>query len=281
MKILLVLLILLLLYFFCILPRFTHRRQSRRFGQLLFAHRGLFSNENGVPENSLPAFAQAVRKGYGIELDVQLTKDHQLVVFHDSTLSRMCGLDIHVREKTYEQLQELTLLHTKERIPLFSQVLKLVDGQVPLLVEIKLPCFSTDTCRLVDQAMAGYQGSYCIESFNSLALFWYRLHRPDVVRGQLSSNLTKPVAEGGYLLSFLVKHLLTNVLSRPDFISYCYKDTKNISFSILRNWFRTMTMVWTIRSQKAYDNCIDRYDSLIFDSFIPSAEGENDCLFSA
>ncbi|BFL46746.1 glycerophosphodiester phosphodiesterase family protein [Lactonifactor longoviformis] len=269
MKILTCLLILFLLYIFCILPRFTHRRESRSFRHILFAHRGLFSNEKGIPENSLPAFSRAVSKGYGIELDVQLTKDQQLVVFHDSTLSRMCGLDIHVREKTYEQLKELTLLHTKEQIPLFSQVLKLVDGQVPLLIEIKLPCFSTSTCALVDKAMAGYKGSYCIESFNSLALFWYRVHRPDVVRGQLSSNLTRPVAEGGYLLSFLVKHLLTNVLSRPDFISYCYKDTNNISFCILRSLLGTMTMVWTIRSQKAYERCLNRYDSLIFDNFIP------------
>lgn len=264
------LLILVLLYLYLILPRFSHRKQGKVYDGVLFAHRGLFSAKENIPENSLPAFSRAVKSGYGIELDVQLTKDNQVVVFHDSTLSRMCGIDVHVREKTYAQLKDLSLLNTEEKIPLFSQVLNVIDGSVPLLIEIKLPCFSTYTCQLVNDILKNYKGTYCIQSFNALALLWYRIHRPDVFRGQLSSNLLSPVAEGGIILSFLIKYLMANFLGRPDFISYKYKDDKNISFQMHKRLFGTPVMAWTIRSQKAFESCITRYNAIIFDSFIPT-----------
>lgn len=265
-----IIILLLFIYLFLIMPRFTHRRLGEPFLNIYYAHRGLFSESSNIPENSLPAFSRAIEAGYAIELDVQLTKDNQIVVFHDSTLSRMCGIDIPVWEKTYAQLRELCLLNTTESIPLFSQVLNQVDGKVPLLVEIKLPCFSTYTCELVNEQLKNYEGAYCIESFNSLALLWYRRHRPDIYRGQLSCNLTKPMAEGGMILSFITKYLLANFLCRPDFISYGYKDSQNISFRLNRHLFKTPTMAWTIRSRASFEQSKRNFDSLIFDSFIPS-----------
>lgn len=107
----------------------------------LFAHRGFFTPDQRIPENSMPAFLAAAENGYGIEMDIQLTKDNQVVVFHDHTLTRMCGIDLPVRELTYEELQKFPLAGTQERIPLFKDVLKAVHGRVPLLVEIKLPTF--------------------------------------------------------------------------------------------------------------------------------------------
>ena len=141
MKVLFLILLFLVLcpalYFYCIMPRFTRKEQTKRFAHQLFAHRGLFNPKLGIPENSMPAFSRAIEKGYGIELDVQVTKDNRIVVFHDYSLGRMCGIDIPLETKTYAELQELCLQNTRETIPLLSDVLKLVNGQVPLLVEIK------------------------------------------------------------------------------------------------------------------------------------------------
>ena len=140
MKVLFLILLFLVLcpalYFYCIMPRFTRKEQTKRFAHQLFAHRGLFNPKLGIPENSMPAFSRAIEKGYGIELDVQITKDNRIVVFHDYSLGRMCGIDIPLETKTYAELQELCLQNTRETIPLLSDVLKLVNGQVPLLVEI-------------------------------------------------------------------------------------------------------------------------------------------------
>ncbi|MBQ2802251.1 MAG: glycerophosphodiester phosphodiesterase [Lachnospiraceae bacterium] len=268
MRYLMITLFVLLVYLILIAPRFPKRKVTREYMGKCYAHRGLFSNENSCPENSLPAFTKAVESGYGIEMDVQITKDNKLIVFHDNTLSRMCGIDVNVRDKTYRELCELSLLATDCKIPLLSEVLKMVNGSVPLLIEIKLPVFSTLTCRLVDEVLRNYKGKYCIESFNTLALLWYRIHRPDIVRGQLSGNLTRPVADGGFFLCFLVKYLLTNILARPDFISFCYKDTFNLSYLLNRYIFRVPTFAWTIDSPKAYADSFKKFDSFIFEGFI-------------
>lgn len=268
MKYLIITLILLVVYLLLIAPRFPKRKITGEYMGKCYAHRGLFSNETSCPENSLPAFAKAVESGYGIELDVHRTKDNKLIVFHDNTLSRMCGIDVNVWDKTYRELCELTLLSTDCKIPLLSEVLHLVNGKVPLLIELKLPVFSTQTCRLADEILRCYKGNYCIESFNTLALFWYRIHRPDVVRGQLSGNLTRPVADGGFFLCFIVKYLLTNIFARPDFISFCYKDTFNLSYLLNRYVFRVPTFAWTIDSPKAYADSYQKFDSFIFEGFI-------------
>lgn len=281
---LMIFLTILILYFIFILPRIP-RKKVQKFRGVNYAHRGLFSNEftripsteenqrnhflpPAAPENSMKAFEKAVEAGYGIELDVQLTKDNKLIVFHDNTLSRMCGIDLCVREKTYRELCQLSLLNSDCKIPLFSEVLRLVNGKVPLLVEIKLPVLSTLTCRIVNQELENYPGDYCIESFNTLALFWYRLHRPDVVRGQLSGNLTRTAADTNYFLCFLVKHLLTNVLARPDFIAYCYHDHRNLSFLLNRYLFHASAFAWTIDSPKAYKKAQKDFHSFIFEGFM-------------
>ena len=265
-----VLLALFCLYFYCIMPRLSRKKEVQDFIHHLFAHRGLFTKDQSIPENSMAAFANAIEQGYGIELDIQLTKDKRLVVFHDHTLSRMCGIDLPVCEMTYQQLQKYTLLDTEEKIPLFEDVLKLVDGKVPLLVEIKLPTLNTYTCQAADTLLQNYSGKYCIESFNPLALRWYKKHRKDVVRGQLSANLTKPVTETGFLLSFLVKYLLLNFIGRPDFIAYCYTDTQNVSFLLNKCLLHTPTFAWTVRSQTVLEKYRNKFDSIIFDGFVPA-----------
>ena len=102
----------------------------------VIAHRGIFDNET-VPENSIPAFKKAIKENIPIELDVQLTKDNVLVVFHDDNLSRMTGKDIDIQKVNYSEIKDVKLLNTNEVIPTFEEILKLVDNKVLLNIEIK------------------------------------------------------------------------------------------------------------------------------------------------
>ena len=118
-------------------PGTATKRQRAPFYGANFAHRGLHSRDKSVPENSLEAFRLAAEAGYGVELDVQLSKDGQVVVFHDNDLERVCGVEDRVDEWTYEELQTLRLVGTEQRIPLLSEVLQVIRGRGPLIVELK------------------------------------------------------------------------------------------------------------------------------------------------
>ena len=127
MKIVLIILLVIALLFLLLLlllrPDGAAKKKMAPFVGRRYAHRGLHCVEDGIPENSLPAFRRAVEAGYGIELDLHLTTDGQLVVFHDDTLDRVCGVSGRVDESSYPELQQLRLSGTEETIPLFSQVL--------------------------------------------------------------------------------------------------------------------------------------------------------------
>ena len=165
------------LYVFLMHPR-IRRADSSPFLGTFFAHRGLHDNNHQIPENSLAAFQRAVDAGYGIELDVQLSADQIPVVFHDATLGRMCGIDRRVNELTFAELRQLSLVNTKEHIPSFQEALALVNGKVPLLVELKMEHLDFDIPREADALLSEYSGDYCIESFHPAALDWYRKNRP-------------------------------------------------------------------------------------------------------
>ena len=104
--------VLALLYMLLIMPRMTPR-PMHEFKGWYYAHRGFHDNKTDAPENSLKAMRLAVENGYGIELDVQLTKDEKVVVFHDATLKRVCGVDAKVNSMTYEELQQLRLCRNR------------------------------------------------------------------------------------------------------------------------------------------------------------------------
>ena len=124
--------------FLLLAPGRASAGQKAAFIRRNYAHRGLHTKDQSIPENSLRAFGLAVENGYGMELDVQLSKDGQVVVFHDDTLNRICGVDKRVDEMTYEELKKLSLAGSiNDHIPLFSEVLAMVNGDTPLIVELK------------------------------------------------------------------------------------------------------------------------------------------------
>ena len=211
-------LVLVCLYLVSIRPNPGRGERMRPFEEVLIAHRGLHENP-AVPENSRTAFAKAAEAGYGIELDVQLTADDQLVVFHDETLQRVCGDPRKLHELTYAELGDMRLLGTEEKIPLFRDVLALIGGRVPLLVEIKSEGRYTETTRLACEMLKTYDGIYIVESFHPMVLRQIRKEHPDVIRGQLSTHYTREKVERPGYQRFLLTNLM--VLPIASFLVPC------------------------------------------------------------
>ena len=259
-------------YLAAIMPRMFQRPTFELIEKKrLYAHRGLYDNKTDAPENSMKAFKKAIDAGFGIELDVQLTKDERVVVFHDFDLKRICNVDKRVKDLTYAEISKLNILDTDCKIPLFEDVLELVDGKVPLIIEYKLPDFKTDICEIVDGMLQYYNGSYCIESFHPMAVFWYRIKRPEVVRGILSSDYvaTGDVEGASPIVMSMSKNLLFNFIIRPDFVAYDCRFFTNPSRQICKKLFKAPSVAWTIKSQKELELRQDDYDVFIFEGFIP------------
>lgn len=263
-----VILLVAIVYLLLIMPRIVGKPDTEPFKQHLYAHRGLFDNESDAPENSLKAFKKAVESGFGIEMDVQLTKDKKAVVFHDGNLERMCNAKGKVKEFTFEELQQFSLAKSQEKIPLFTDVLKVVDGKVPLIIEYKIDDTNPLVCEIGNEILKDYKGLYCIESFNPFGVNWYKKHRKDIVRGQLSEEFIKNGMERK-LLYFVVANLLTNFWTKPDFIAYNAINYKNLSRRICRKLYGNFAVTWTIKSQKQLDEMREHFDIFIFDSFVP------------
>lgn len=259
--------ILIAIYLFLVAPRMFNKPDRTPLYNWHYAHRGLFDNESDAPENSLPAFEKAVKAGYGIEFDVQLSKDGKLVIFHDATLTRMCGVEGNVWDYTLEELKTFKLANSEATIPTFEEALQLVNGQVPLVIEYKLDRVQTEVCKKANEVLKDYQGAYCIESFHPLALMWYRKNRPDVIRGQLSQEHFRYEKYKGNVAMWIVSFLLTNVAARPDFVAYNHRHTNNISRRLFR-LLGGLSVAYTIKSKGRYEEVKNDYDLFIFDSFL-------------
>lgn len=272
MKFLLALLLIILcltaLYLLMIMPRFRKPDCSALMNHY-YAHRGLHDSASGIPENSMKAFRAAVERGYGIELDVQISSDGIPVIFHDTNLRRMCGVDRPLMELTLAELKELSLGGTDERIPTLREFLDMVDGQVPLIVEIKMEKRDDRIPEAANELLKNYKGVYCIESFHPSALIWYRQHRPDVFRGQLCTNFVKE-SKNLSLPLFLLGKMLTNFVSRPDFIAYNWKYRGDLSRQLCCRLYHALPVAWTIRSQEELDACRQDFRLFIFENFIPA-----------
>ncbi len=243
------------------------REEMKRFIKTKYAHRGLHGH--GKAENSLSAFRDAVEMGFGIELDVRLSSDGKLVVFHDDTLERVTKERGRVDSKTAAELSKIKLCGTEDAIPTFKEVLRLVNGRVPLLVEIKEDAGKYGVTRKTVEILKEYKGDFIIESFNPLSLRVVRKEMPEVLRGFLSQNF---LTEKKYRkpLYFLLQNLLLNCICRPDFIAFKHSHYKNSALKLTRDMFGVATLAWTVTSieeeNAAYEN---GFDSVIFENYIP------------
>ncbi|MCD7754943.1 MAG: glycerophosphodiester phosphodiesterase [Firmicutes bacterium] len=262
-----ILMVLIVLYILSLRGRTGHPGMAPLRGWV-YAHRGLYGG--AVPENSMAAFHQALEAGYGVELDVHLLKDGNLAVLHDSSLRRATGADGRIEDLTTEQLSQYHLFGTEQTIPQFRQVLALFAGQVPMIIELKPDGNVEALCQAVCQELDGYSGVYCLESFDPRCVAWLRRNRPDLVRGQLSENF---LADANSPLPFLLKLgmtlLVTNFVTRPDFIAYRFPDRRQIGNRICRRLWKIPGVSWTLKDQAQFDAAVAEGNLPIFEGFLP------------
>lgn len=227
----------------------------------LISHRGLHKGIE-IPENSMLAFQKAVEKGYGIELDITISKDNQIVVFHDETLNRLCNINGNIEEFDYAYLKKLKLYETDEYIPLFDEVLALIDGKIPLIIEIKkhknIGILEDILCDLLNN----YKGEYFICSFEKDILFWLRNNKPKQIRGLIFASFPKKFKKYEKAI-FLYKFFK----SKADFISL---DDKLIDSSIYDFCKKKEleVIIWTIKDKKRFKQIEKKVDGVIFEGFI-------------
>ena len=261
-----ILFLLFCVYLFLIAPR-KRRAGIDAFKNLRYAHRGLHGG--GVAENSRSAFIKAVEAGFAIELDVRLSKDGELVVFHDDTLERAAGICARVDSITAKELGYVKIFGTDDTIPTFSEVLSIVDGRVPLLVEIKEDAGKYCVTEKTIEILSKYNGPFVIESFNPLALGLVKKKMPSVMRGILADDFLKQ-KKYRKPMYFLLQFLLLNVVSRPDFIAFSHTGHKNGSLRLARRLFSAPTLAWTVRSEKEERMALwNGFDGVIFENYLP------------
>lgn len=225
-----------------------------------YAHRGLHSV--GVPENSRAAAEGAVAAGIGIECDIQMSRDNVPLVFHDWELDRLTKQRGKVAAQAADELCRIALMDTAETIWRLSELLDLVAGRVPILIEVKaqphLPV--AEPCIAIAKALADYAGPFAVMSFDLRIGEWFAKHAPDVVRGLVVTD----TLDHGYRHAWRAPHVLER--ARPDFLASDVRDIPNALTSLWRESGRPL-LTWTVRSPETRARGLSDADSLI-------AEGE-------
>lgn len=230
------------------------------------AHRGLHTKD--IPENSLSAFENALKNNYAIELDVQFTKDKEVVVFHDENLKRMTNDTRNIEDVNYDELKNLRLGNTNEIIPTLEEVLELVDSKVAILIEIKDCKDYIELSEKTYEILKGYEGNYAIQSFNPFILEWYKNNASEVVRGQLSGTFTEGSESLNSFEKFALKNMLLNFKSKPNYIGY---DLEGIPKSKLESLRKkgVPIIVWTVKNKEDMEKAYKYSDNITFENFLP------------
>ena len=232
------------------------------------AHRGLHNKER--PENSLGAFQAAAEHGYPIELDVRLSKDHEIMVFHDDDLSRATDINEPFENLSFSELKKIKLFNTNEKIPAFIEVLECVDGKVPLMIEVKSSKKNKILAYKLCEILSNYKGNFAIKSFDPLVLSVIRKIKPEYLRGQLSKKWVKNNDDNvGPLKRFILRNYLLNSLSVPDFYSYHIADLPDKKISRFKR--KNMVVIgWTAKNLQDYEKAKLYCDNVVFENFTPA-----------
>lgn len=220
------------------------------------AHRGFHSED--VPENSMTAFARAIEKNYAIELDVQITRDNIVVVFHDYDLVRMTGVNKEIENCTYDEIKDLKLKNTEEKIPTLKDVLKLVNGRVGLLIEIKNNGIPGKLEKEVVKILKNYKGHYMVQSFNILTLIWFKKNAPKIIRGKLAAKSKTKISDK-------ISEMFLYMAAKPHFLSYKFEDI-NWKVNNLCALRQMKLLAWTIRTESEYKEASKKYKGIIFEN---------------
>jgi glycerophosphoryl diester phosphodiesterase len=230
------------------------------------AHRGLHDAEN--PENSIGAFNQAVAAGYGIELDIHCSRDGRLVVFHDDNAKRLTGRDLKVTSASFAELSALRLAATAYRISALEEVLELVDGRVPVMIEVKTGSKVGRVGPLLAAVLAKYSGPVAVQSFDPRIVMWLRKNVPGVARGQLSGSMSDPGLPG--LQRMVLRTMLLNAASRPDFIAFEVGAMPDRFVSFWQRVLRGPLLLWTVRTDAELSLARQHGANVIFENIRPT-----------
>lgn len=230
------------------------------------AHRGLHDIAKGVPENSRMAFQKALEAGYAIELDVRITGDGQVVVFHDPDLQRLCGREGIVAKLPLSELKTLPLLGTQETVPSFRDVLDQVKGQVPLVVELKKD--KGEAAGILEASVARmlqhYPGPFVVQSFNPRTVKWFQKNAPQIVRGQISTDLANMTKGLSWFTRIQLKRALMTGYGDPDFLAYDVRDLPSeITAAARRRGLPILS--WTVRTAAERARAAAHADNVIFE----------------
>lgn len=226
------------------------------------AHRGLHNEE--IPENSLASFENAIKHNYAIEIDLRITSDGRIVVFHDDNLGRMTGSSGYVNKTKLEDIKKLRLGKSAESIPTLEETLELVAGRTPLLIELKNMNKIGEMEKAVWAILSKYPGEYCIQSFNPYTLEWFKNHAPQVKRGQLSCFFKG--ADIDAIKKYALKRLWLNKVSEPNFISYNIDDLPN---KYVKKYRDLPLLAWCVRTIEQKEKALKYADNIIFENVDP------------
>lgn len=225
------------------------------------AHRGLHNDI--YPENSMGAFEYAVKCGFPIEMDVHLTCDGHLIVFHDNDLLRVTGDRRMTESVTLAEATQLKILGSKYTVPCFKEFLELIGGKVPLLIEIKNPGkVGALEQRLIDD-LRGYKGELAVQSFNPMSIAYLKNNAPGHTRGLLCCTFKGEKL--AFFKKFVLKHQFLLKKSGAEFINYKWSE-------LPRN---TVTKTglpilgWTVRSREEHERARLVTRNVVFENFIP------------
>ncbi|SEF31238.1 Glycerophosphoryl diester phosphodiesterase [Amycolatopsis pretoriensis] len=232
------------------------------------AHRGLHSGSADAPENTMPAFARAVEAGVPFEFDVQLSRDGVPVVLHDADFSRMAvnGTGL-VRELDWARIGELRIGAAQERVPRLDDVLELVDGRVPVVVDVRRWGFDRSSAleRAVAERLRGYPDGAVVQSFDPVAVGRFRRLVPDRAVGQASGSLPS----AGPVKSLLGRMMLTNAVMRPDYLAYELAALPDPFVTFWRTACRPV-IAYTAHSPEEAERASRLADGYFFSGFTPA-----------
>lgn len=231
------------------------------------AHRGFYENAQGVPENSLAAFRRAADHGIPFEFDVQCTADGMPVVWHDAAVRLGDGRTAPLRQLTRRELADVRLGETDEAIPTLDQVLETVDGKVPIVVDVRrwVPEKNGSLERAVAASLRDYPGDAAIQSFDPLAILRFRRLAADRPLGQASGELRSANA----LVAAVGRTMPTNVITRPDFISYELPLLPSVWTTLWRRRGVPL-LAFPVDDEQDEQRARDVADNFFFANYVPS-----------
>lgn len=226
-----------------------------------FAHRGLHGD--GVIENSRAAFVAAIALNHGIELDVQGAQQGEIFVFHDDTLDRLTAERGAFVDRPAHAIDQIRIGGTDETIPRLSEILAIVGGRTPILIEIKAPgALVGALCLSVRRTVEGYTGTFAIMSFNPNVGRWFRMHAPRIVRGLVVTE-GEDQSFGQKRIGGVKRHLAL-WQSQPDFLAYDIRDLPS-RFATAQRKRGLKLVTWTVRTAEQERTALLHADEVIYE----------------